>query len=550
MNPSPAHEQLLRRLRQQLHYHNGGASVVYLFSDYTLANQWLMAELDAHVLTPASATEAPAALLQPVLASGGQEPTGRPYWLALGSPAPEWDAYRDRVLARLNESRSVLVKNHAFVFLLLPAHFESRAAEVAPDLWSIRSARYVVTPWFGLKMPTHISSESESVQGVQPVAANDPILHTWQVQWEAWSRDRSQQLSPNLAWLLVDDLLKQKQLEQIGQARRIAMQALKLCRQLRVVKGDTPESLRDLAVSFEKVGDAKSEAGRGEQALVAYRKSLRILSQLRQKLGESPQVLRELSISLRKVGDAESQIGRSEQALGAYRESLEIFRQLRQVLGDSPQVLRDLSYAWNKVGSAEDRVGRNEQALVAYREALELLGKLREKLGDSPQVLRELSYAWNKIGSAESHAGRGEQALIAYRNALDLRRQLHRELGDSPEVLSDLSISLRKVGDAQSQLGRGEQALAAYQEGLKICRQLREKLGDSQQVLDDLAVSLGRLAKQPGLEMQARQSHFNEALLLLEQLVPAFPQNPWYCKHLEELRSLAPFPPAPSADAS
>ena len=38
MNPSLAHYQLLRRLRQQLRHHSR-MDVVYLFSDYELANQ-------------------------------------------------------------------------------------------------------------------------------------------------------------------------------------------------------------------------------------------------------------------------------------------------------------------------------------------------------------------------------------------------------------------------------------------------------------------------------------------------------------------------------
>ena len=78
MNPSAAHYLLLRRLRQQVRHHNG-FGLVYLFSDYPLADRWLCSELEAHVrarsccmsiLVPAQATEAPSAVLQPLLAPG------------------------------------------------------------------------------------------------------------------------------------------------------------------------------------------------------------------------------------------------------------------------------------------------------------------------------------------------------------------------------------------------------------------------------------------------------------------------------------------------
>jgi predicted TPR repeat methyltransferase len=144
--------------------------------------------------------------------------------------------------------------------------------------------------------------------------------------------------------------------------------------------------LRDLSISLNKLGDAESEAGRGEAALQAYRESLELSRQLRQALGDGPQVLRDLSISLERVGDAEREAGRGEAALQAYRESLELRRQLRQALGDGPQVLDDLAFSLQRMSSMEARSLADRRADV--EEALQLRRQLAAAL---PDLLRHRS---------------------------------------------------------------------------------------------------------------------------------------------------------------
>ncbi|WP_223177779.1 hypothetical protein, partial [Pseudoalteromonas fuliginea] len=66
-------------------------------------------------------------------------------------------------------------------------------------------------------------------------------------------------------------------------------------------------------------------------------------------LGDSPQVLRDLSVSFDKVGNIELQLGDVPAAKTASMQSLAIRQQLQTSLGDSPQVLRDLSVSFDKV---------------------------------------------------------------------------------------------------------------------------------------------------------------------------------------------------------
>ena len=347
MNPGLAHVQLLRRLRQQLRHHSR-MSLVYLFSDYELANQWLVSELDAHlrarsmrlqVLRPAAPSDLTTAVLDPLL-SPDSGMTGMPCWLAMSEPHAEWDSYRDKVLARLNENRAVLGRNKSFIFLLLPAHFEARAAEIAPDLWSVRSASHVVPPWrtgeegghANLKAPMpFVTAKGHG----EPAPVEALVEQRWKKQWDQWSRDRSQQLSPILAWQLVEQLLER---HQPARAQVFAAQALDISRQLTTLTSDAPQSLRDLSVSLDNAGNVARDLGQLEEARSAYAESLEIRRQLRTLTGDAPQSLRDLSVSLERVGNVAGDLGQLEEARLAFGEALDLVKRLRHVLASDREL--------------------------------------------------------------------------------------------------------------------------------------------------------------------------------------------------------------------
>ncbi|MDR1462479.1 MAG: hypothetical protein LBI68_04990 [Azoarcus sp.] len=62
-------------------------------------------------------------------------------------------------------------------------------------------------------------------------------------------------------------------------------------------------------ISLSKLGDVERETGNLAQALDAYRKSLTLAEQLRAILGDTPQTLRDLSVSRNKVRALETQLG-------------------------------------------------------------------------------------------------------------------------------------------------------------------------------------------------------------------------------------------------
>ena len=113
--------------------------------------------------------------------------------------------------------------------------------------------------------------------------------------------------------------------------------------------------------------------GRREEALSAYRRGLEIRERIVNHFGETPESLRDLSVSLDRVGDVELVEGRREEALSAYRRSLEISERIVSHFGETPESLSDVVVSRFKMSQAETEQAL--QHLTAARVALVSLNK-------------------------------------------------------------------------------------------------------------------------------------------------------------------------------
>ena len=119
----------------------------------------------------------------------------------------------------------------------------------------------------------------------------------------------------------------------------------------------------------EAVGDL-AKAGR------AYQRMLILSRQLLERDGETPQALRDLSVSLNKLGGVRELAGDSAGASAAYEESLEISRRILASYGETPQALRDLAFSLQKVADVNKKLGDAPGADKLLQE----LSALRKKL--------------------------------------------------------------------------------------------------------------------------------------------------------------------------
>ncbi|WP_337881657.1 hypothetical protein, partial [Rheinheimera sp.] len=181
----------------------------------------------------------------------------QPIWLELTTldDTGLWDQLRGQTLATLNKRRSQLENTiQSPVFIELPYKNAADIVSWAPDLWSIRQQIIEVINW----------SEQTRVEENQdfPLHSNTEALPSTQLA------------------------------EALGQARSKIQ---------KLHSADTAQKKRNLSIALDELGALLEQTQQLPEAKAAFTQSLEICQQLQQSLGDSPQVLRDLSVSFDKV---------------------------------------------------------------------------------------------------------------------------------------------------------------------------------------------------------------------------------------------------------
>jgi tetratricopeptide (TPR) repeat protein len=260
------------------------------------------------------------------------------------------------------------------------------------------------------------------------------------------------------------------------------------CRERELLKaGETPESLRNVSVTLEKVGDLEREQGQTVLALARYRKSLEICERIVREFGETPVSLRGLGISLMKLGDMERAQGEMTPALTRYQRSLDICERVVREFGETREGLRILSISLDKVGDVEWEQRDIALALARYRRSLDIRERIVREFGETPESLADISMSLDRVGNVERLQGEMTLAQACYQRSLDINERIVRQFGETPESLRHLSISLAMVGDMERTLGETASAQTRYRRSLEICERIVGEFGETPESLRDVA---------------------------------------------------------------
>ncbi|MBX3657998.1 MAG: tetratricopeptide repeat protein [Ramlibacter sp.] len=398
-NLSPL-ESAWRGLRAALEQ-GAGLSLVFVFPPDSTGKQALWQRADDLMRAQVRPFRRPVArkaadftgsMLRAVLGSDSHARLGLPLWLDLDGHAgePAWDEARETFLMRLNERRAQLTRDHARpVVLVLPAQWTKRAAEAAPDLWTIRQPSVY---WEGTPLPPPLSGDEPTRSGMAPrdgaVPSQTPRSAQALNRWLAAGPDALRKLSVWDGGQAAGAALNSGQPEL---ALRIANQVVAAQRQV-VAEDRTPERLRDLSISMNKLGDVAQALGALEDARTAYAESERIRRELLAEYGRTPERLRDLSISMGRLGEVAQALGALEDARTAYAESERIARELLAEYGRTPERLRDLSVSMERLGDVARALGALEDARSAYAEGERIARELLAEFGESVGALETLAY--------------------------------------------------------------------------------------------------------------------------------------------------------------
>ena len=323
--------------------------------------------------------------LMPILVdqASSQSAAGLPLWLDLdGNPHdPAWNAARTNFLSRLNERRARLVReNTRSVVLVLPGDWTKLAAEAAPDLWTIRQPSVYLqsgVAGVGVAEGQHEAPNMAKISSSEPESPQFSRNQELPSAVRRWQQGALSDASGELTvW---DGTLASEAAFDAGYtqlALDIARKTVDLAKTAVEKQGKTPERLRDLSVSMNKLGDVARALGQLDDARAAYAEGEKLSRALIDEFGKTPERLRDLSVSMNKLGDVASALGQLDDARAAYAEGEKLSRALIDVYGETVPALETLAYHAARLGQLLERSGEQKDAGVRLANARLLYQRL------------------------------------------------------------------------------------------------------------------------------------------------------------------------------
>lgn len=263
--------------------------------------------------------------------------------------------------------------------------------------------------------------------------------------------------------------LSARSLEQgrADEALRSASRAIQLFEQLDHSSSLKIETKSDLAVAYDRKGDALLQAGNKDAALAAYKAFNHLAQEVTQNADTSGHTSAKdlLAVSDEKLG---SLVGETDPEAGL-KFYLECLR-LRTVAAEetpSSQAQRDLGITLSRLADLQLLAGQADAAIRSYNEALSALEKSTRASPDNTQYMRDAAVTNERLGDALKTQGFLSEALQHYEADLEIMVQLVRSDGGHEGWKRDILKSYFRVGDALAGLGELQRAKTSYADGLQ-----------------------------------------------------------------------------------
>lgn len=475
-----------------------------------------------------------------------------------GSEPGPWTAAWDWVMLRLNEHRDALRRRvRCGVVFIAPPEWKSRVRDAAPDLWSARSLVLDLHPSAEWQRQFDRRNAMDTEASARRTLSDTAIDVDFALAEARRIEGKSQYDPQSLARVLlraVEGLLAQDRTEEAvhlarktvtmlrtvsergrllaealmwaGQAERadddVAAAIAHLDEAARVWRhalerdGETPQTLRDLAISVSALGNVLRDVRDLAAAEASFEECLALHRHVVDTVGEISWTLRDLSVGLVALGDVRQESGNLKSAALLFEESLALSRRLSDMEGESPQTLRDVALGASRLGDVRRESGNLVSAKALCEESLALCRRAVELEGENSCSLRDLSINLEILGIVYQESGELTSASALFEESLVLRHRLLEMTGENPRSLRDVSSSLVHLGLIQQESGDLPSASVSFEEASALLRRILEAAGESPQRLYDLSFSLRKLGEVVGKmgDLESAADLFRESISL------------------------------------
>jgi tetratricopeptide (TPR) repeat protein/predicted Ser/Thr protein kinase len=313
---------------------------------------------------------------------------------------------------------------------------------------------------------------------------------------------------------------------------RLVRDALTYLDSLASESAGDPALQRELAAAYERVGDVRGQAysaslGDRAGAMESYLKALRIREALVAAVPGDVKNRRDLAVSYQKIGNQLLETSEANRGLDYLRKSLAIYSDLTAEQPTNPESRRELADVYNDVGSALEDWMDLSGALENHRKALSIREQLVAADPRTHKHRRDLSMTYVNIGRAMLLSGDAKGALESNSKGLALRSALLAEDPMNADYRRLLAIGYQNDGDYRARLGDTAGGLESFRKKLTLDEQSLRADPANASTRGDLGYSwerIGDLLADSGDYTQALSYH-HRALEMWEKILADVPKD-------------------------
>ena len=272
-----------------------------------------------------------------------------------------------------------------------------------------------------------------------------------------------------------------------------AKQAQELFQALQVQQPASVSVQHDLAVSYERIGDAQQAQGNLPAALTSYQAEQAISDRLAKLDPGNAGRQRNLAGSYDRIGGLQVAQGKLQVALTSYQAALAIMDRLAKSDPGNSDWQDDLSVSYEHVGDVQGALGNLAVALTSYQASQTIMDRLSKSDLGNARWQRGLAASYNKVGNVQRAQGNLSAALASYQASLAVADRLAKSDPTNTDWQRDLAISYQKIGDVQAPQGNLPAALASYQASKAISDRLAKSDSGNARWQRDEAISYERI---------------------------------------------------------
>lgn len=254
---------------------------------------------------------------------------------------------------------------------------------------------------------------------------------------------------------------------EVKRATEMYRDALEMSEALLAERKDDIQALRDVSLSYSRLGEMLSQQPQPESALPYLEKALTLARQVSETEEGRQRYPFDVSVGLHKLAHLHIRLGRDEAALGYFKEILSACEMVYSAAPDNSRARRGMAVAYDGIARTLRNLDRDEEAIDYMRKSLRISEEMAAADEVNAQAQRDLYVGYSAIAVAESEMDLNDAADEDFKKAVAIARRLHQNDPASGLARSDLAVVLTNHGSLMTEVGRPRDAIALYEEALE-----------------------------------------------------------------------------------